>query len=215
MTTARATASSLLNSRYYDIDDFLADEELLPCTTTYDFALLAHLKADEGSAIVASSSSSSNQQQHNKGGSKQGQKDRHLSGNTKLKMPIWTLREWSRLNYVKIKLPKKYASAARDAVKADPLHFELSPSYFRTGKAIVQMLLNAAGGVGADGPAAAEAAELQQTLLLVRTTKHFFVLRPVWTTSTTIPTKSFNGTNHTPCNRHIRVLAWLKRWIGR
>jgi hypothetical protein len=166
------TTAALLNSRYYDIDDFLADEELLPCTTMYDFTLLAHLKADEGGStttVTAGSASSSNKNS--------GEKDRHLDGNTKLQMPIWTIREWSRLNYVKIKVPKKYSSTARDSVKADPLHFELNQSYFRSGKALVQMLLNSAGGQSG-GPAAVEAAELQQTLLLVRffSSIHYYFL---------------------------------------
>jgi hypothetical protein len=160
MTT---TAAALSNSRYYDIDDFLADEELLPCTTMYDFTLLAHLKADEGSTTITTAGSASSNNNHTNSN-----KDRNLAGNTKLQMPIWTLREWARLNYVKIKLPKKYSATARDSVKADPLHFELNQSYFRSGKALVQMLLHSAGSQSSGGPAAAEAAELQQTLLLVR-----------------------------------------------
>jgi hypothetical protein len=150
--------AALSNSRYYDIDDFLADEELLPCTTTYDFALLGHLKASEGSNHHNSNNATPHQQQP--------QKDRHLAANTKLQMPIWTLREWVRLNYVRIvHVPKKYSSTARDAVKADPLQCELSESYFGSGKAIVQMLSSSGG------PDNSEAAELQQTLLQVRFVK--------------------------------------------
>lgn len=122
------------SSCYYDIDDFLADEEIIPCSTQFDFALLAHLKADATS------------------------KERHLPKKTKLQMSIWTLREWSRLNYVRLSVPKKYSSSARNSVKADPLNFELTDSYFRSGKAVANLL---------PAEQASEAADLQKTLLQV------------------------------------------------
>lgn len=122
------------SSRYYDIDDFLAEEELIPCTTRLDFALLAHLKADATA------------------------KERHLPEKTKLQMPIWTLRDWTRLKYIRLSFPKKYSSSARDSVRADPLNFELTDSYFRSGKAVSNLL---------PADQAGEAEDLRKTLLMV------------------------------------------------
>jgi GINS complex subunit 3 len=84
---------------YYDIDSILADDELLPCTTLFDFSHLGHL--DDASPL------------------------QYLKEETKLKMPLWAMEKWASLGYIKVSLPRHLNQKAREKMEADPLAFDL------------------------------------------------------------------------------------------
>jgi hypothetical protein len=89
-----STASS--PSSYYDIDAILAEEELVPCTTLFDFSHLSHLDPDA---------------RH---------RESHLPEASQVKMPLWAMEKWATLGYVRLSLPRHYARKARERLEADP-----------------------------------------------------------------------------------------------
>ncbi len=98
------TASS---SSYYDIDAILAEEELVPCTTLFDFSHLNHLDPDA---------------RHG---------ETHLTEASQIKMPLWAVDKWASLGYVRLSLPRHYSRKARERLEADPgdadLRYENEP----------------------------------------------------------------------------------------
>jgi hypothetical protein len=84
------------SSSYYDIDAILAEEELIPCATLFDFSHLAHLDADSPS---------------DKG---------FLPEGSRLKLPIWAMEKWAMLGFVRLSLPRHYGRKARERLEADP-----------------------------------------------------------------------------------------------
>jgi len=111
-------------SSYYDIDDFLAEEEAVPCTNFFDFSYLSHLDPDNNTVGAAAA----------------GEKHHHLPKNSKIKMPLWSLHKWAELGYVRLQLPKQYNRRARELLAADPAHVALRETYFGTGRAVLQLL---------------------------------------------------------------------------
>lgn len=88
-------------SSYYDIDAILAEEELVPCTTQFDFSYLAHLDPDL-----------------------HGQKS-YLPENSKVKLPLWAVEKWAEMNFVSIQLPRHYQRKARERLEAAPSEVNL------------------------------------------------------------------------------------------
>jgi GINS complex subunit 3 len=87
------TASS---SSYYDIDAILAEEELVPCTTLFDFSHLSYFDPDA---------------RHG---------ESHLPEASNVKMPLWAVEKWATLGYVRLSLPRHYSRKARERLEADP-----------------------------------------------------------------------------------------------
>jgi hypothetical protein len=85
-----------MTSSYYDIDAILAEEELIPCTTLFDFSHLAHLDPDA----------------HNR--------DHFLPEASRVKMPLWAMEKWAMLGFVRLSLPRHYGRKARERLEADP-----------------------------------------------------------------------------------------------
>ena len=108
---------------YYDIDDFLAEEEAVPCTNFFDFSYLSHLDPDNNNTV--------------NGGT--GEKHHHLPKHSKIKMPLWSLHKWADLGFVRLQLPPQYNRRARELLAADPAHVALRETYFRTGQALLQL----------------------------------------------------------------------------
>ena len=87
---------------YYDIDMILAEEELVPCTTLFDFSHLAHLDPD----LVDS--------------------DKHyLPESSQVKLPLWAMEKWAMLGFVRMSLPRHYSRKARERLEADPSEADL------------------------------------------------------------------------------------------
>lgn len=83
-------------SSYYDIDTILAEEELVPSMTLFDFSHLAYLDPDA---------------RHG---------ETHLPEGSKIKMPLWSLEKWAALGYVRMSMPRHYNRKFRERLEADP-----------------------------------------------------------------------------------------------
>jgi hypothetical protein len=95
-----------MTSSYYDLDDILSEEELIPCWTNFDFTYLAKLDPDYHP---------------------EDDKDAPdiLSAARKIKMPIWAVKQWAPKGWVKMVLPRIYSRKAREKLEADPLQVDL------------------------------------------------------------------------------------------
>lgn len=111
---------------YYDIDDILAEEEMVPCQTMFDFSYLSHLNPDTS---IISSSGSKNRPKH------------VLPKDSVFPMPVWAIRNWTDLGFVRITaLPKAYRLRAREWLAADPAAVALAPRFFTAGHCLVHLL---------------------------------------------------------------------------
>jgi hypothetical protein len=131
---------------YYDIDDFLAEEEAVPCRTLFDFSYLNHLHPDNASF--------------------NGGNVHVLPENSKIKMPLWAVKKWAELGFCRLLLPAHYRTRARELIQADPAAVTLRPRFFRSGHSLVQLIESSAqknAEVLMKQPASAERnAQLQQ-----------------------------------------------------
>ena len=91
----------MTSSSYYDIEDILAEEELLPCNTLFDFSHLAHLDEELPPDKA------------------------FLPEGSRIKMPLWAINKWAMLGFVRVSLPKHYGRKARERLDADPGDAEL------------------------------------------------------------------------------------------
>jgi hypothetical protein len=111
---------------YYDIDEILAEEELVSVQTTFDFSYLSQLNPDANAY---------HGQQH--------KLPKHvLPKDSILKLPLWALRGWLDVSYVFVRsLPKAYALSSREWLQADPVAVTtLAPRYFQAGRALLHVL---------------------------------------------------------------------------
>lgn len=69
-------------SNYYDIDDFLAQEELIPTKTLFEYWKLGSLDKNSHKA--------------------------NLPKHTTLKLPVWVIQKWAGLGFCQLSLPKAY-----------------------------------------------------------------------------------------------------------
>lgn len=99
-----------MSGSYYDIDEILAEEELIPVTNTLDFRHLAQLDPDYTHPTTTAQ--------------KKGKK-RDLEEGTKFKMPIWAIQKWSQLGWLNVQLPKHFGRKAREKLEADPVSVDL------------------------------------------------------------------------------------------
>lgn len=146
-------------SSYYDIDDILAEEELIPINNLLDFSHLAHLDPDyvhEQSKCVVSPSSQSSQSPNNSDDDscpgatgrrlttkKRKMTQQYLPENTRFKMPLWSIKKWSELNFVRLSLPKHFNRKGRDKLDADPVSVDLhskSERFFMSGMALIDLI---------------------------------------------------------------------------
>ena len=87
-------------SSYYDIDAILAEEELVPCTTLFDFSHLQHLDPEN-------------------------RQPDYLPEGSAVKMPLWAVEKWANLGFVRLSLPRHYSRKARERLEADPADADL------------------------------------------------------------------------------------------
>lgn len=88
------------NGSYYDLDDILSQEELIPCTTLFDFSHLGFLDPSTG--------------------------DDYLAKGSRVDIPLWAVERWAMKNYVSISsFPKHYGQRARDRLLAEPVQVNL------------------------------------------------------------------------------------------
>jgi hypothetical protein len=104
---------------YYDIDAILADEELIPCTTLFEFSYLAHLDPDIADM------------------------QQHLPEKSRIHVPLWAIDKWAMVNYVSLSLPRQYGRKARERLEADPSEVDLCKRngyFFRSGVNVINLI---------------------------------------------------------------------------
>lgn len=121
---------------YYDIDAILAEEELIPCTTCFDFAFLAWLDPNY-------LHSTSEMRKRAREGNSTSSLSSTLPEGNKVHMPLWAIEKWSSLSFVRVGIPKHYGRKARERFMADPIHAPIRMSndqYFSSAALLVQLI---------------------------------------------------------------------------
>jgi hypothetical protein len=137
---------------YFDIDDFLAQEELVTVTTQFDFSYLAHL--DENNRYNTTNSN---------------HKNSHLPEATKLRMPIWSIHKWADLGFIRLNgFPKHYNLKTREWLQADPAAVTLSPNFFHCGRAVVDLVERSSHKLAASQRRRPNVQQLQQLEALLQ-----------------------------------------------
>jgi len=125
---------------YYDIDGILAEEELIPCTTLFEFSHLGELDSD-GSHYQQQQQQQ--QQQLGKVGSKNFNFSTFLPENSRIKIPLWAVERWAMLGFVRLQLPRHYKRSARERYDADPGNADLrkkNERFFLSGRRLVDLI---------------------------------------------------------------------------
>lgn len=120
---------------YYDIDEILAQEELVSCQTLLDFSYLSHLNPDAAlyrPTPLNDKNTTTTQRRTNK---------HVLPEEAILKVPIWIVEIWAKLRFVRVQsFPKHYGRRAREFLAADPTAVTLSPRFFQSGRALLHLV---------------------------------------------------------------------------
>jgi hypothetical protein len=102
---------------YYDVDAILAEEELVPCTSLFEFNYLSELDPDSATTgggpkdTSTSNTATNNNNNHN---------NNYLAENSRIKIPLWVCKGWAMQGFVRLSLPRHYARKARERYDADP-----------------------------------------------------------------------------------------------
>lgn len=123
-------------SKYYDLDHILAQEELVPCTTLFDFSYLSHLDPDNH--VVDSVNA-------NDENAPKPRRNHVLAENSRIKVPLWAVEKWAMLGYVRVSLPRHFNTKARERLEADPSEVDLrkrNERYFLSGCMLINLMEN-------------------------------------------------------------------------
>ncbi|GAX14594.1 hypothetical protein FisN_6Lh374 [Fistulifera solaris] len=105
---------------YFDVDAILAEEELVPCQSNFDFSYLSHLDPDERPG-----------------------KRHYLPEGTKFKVPVWAVEKWATLGFVKLSLPRHFGRKARERIEAGEADIrKRNERFFIAGKRLGDLLDN-------------------------------------------------------------------------
>lgn len=134
---------------YYDIDDILAQEELMQVTSLLDFTYLAHLDPDyvhEHSNPLRAHTLDDENSDHDVGtktGTKKQSQNYYLKEGTRFKMPIWSIEKWAEVGFAKISVPKHYGRRSRERLDADPVSVDLrnrNERFFMSGLSLIDLV---------------------------------------------------------------------------
>lgn len=116
----------MASASYYDIDDILAQEELIPVTNLLDFTYLAHFDPDYVPGAKSSSGRNSPDDDIDNNEVTKSKPNNHsLVEGTRFRMPLWSIEKWLQVGFVKMSLPKHYGRKMRERMEADPVSFDL------------------------------------------------------------------------------------------
>lgn len=101
--------------RYYDIDDILAEEELVPCVTLFDFSFLAHLDPE----LQGVDGDNDNDEPDT------AETKHYLPENSRVKLSLWAVEKWAMLGFVRLSLPRHFQRRARERLEAEPSEVDL------------------------------------------------------------------------------------------
>ncbi|KAL3923839.1 MAG: hypothetical protein SGILL_001415 [Bacillariaceae sp.] len=121
------------SSSYYDIDAILAEEELVPSHSNFDFSLLAALDPD----------GAHERRRSGPGNDPHVDDDNYLPENTRIKIPLWLAKRWAMTNFVRLQLPRHYGRKARERYDADPGDADLrkrNERFFLAGRMLVDLI---------------------------------------------------------------------------
>ena len=107
---------------YYDIDEILAEEELIPVTNLIDFQYLAYLDPNCSQRPIDKKSYTGT---GDKARYKHTSEQCYLPEGTKFKMPLWSIVKWAELQFVQLSLPSHYSHKARKRLEAEPAEVDL------------------------------------------------------------------------------------------
>jgi hypothetical protein len=105
---------------YYDVDTILAEEELVPCTSLFEFNYLSELDPDSattGGGPKDTTSTTTTATNNNKNNNNN---NNYLPENSRIKIPLWVCKGWAMQGFVRLSLPRHYARKARERYDADP-----------------------------------------------------------------------------------------------
>jgi hypothetical protein len=105
---------------YYDIDAILAEEELVPCTTLFEFSHLAGLDPDGTHHHQQQQHQKQKQNEEDNDNGYGGESSAYLPENSRIKIPLWAVEKWATLGFVRLQLPRHYGRRARERYDADP-----------------------------------------------------------------------------------------------
>ena len=126
-----------MSSSYYNIDDILAEDILIPVTNVVDFSHLAHLDPDyihrpiplevEGSLEEDGNETEEQklEQARIRARNRRIQQDYFLPEGSRIKMPLWAIEKWCMLGYVRVGIPRHYGRKIRERLIADPVAINL------------------------------------------------------------------------------------------
>jgi hypothetical protein len=100
---------------YYDIDSILAEEELIPCTSLFEFNYLAELDPDGTHHDQRRKTSDDDTTTGNTLIN-----TNYLPENSRIKIPLWVVKGWAMQGFVRLQLPRHYSRKARERYDADP-----------------------------------------------------------------------------------------------
>ncbi|KAG7362859.1 Gins complex like protein [Nitzschia inconspicua] len=125
---------------YYDIDAILAEEELIPCQTNFEFNLLASLDPD---GVHHHHHHHHRKQQSERNGKKYEDDSDYLPENSRIKIPLWVAKRWAMTNFVRLQVPRHYGRKARERYDADPGDADLrkrNERFFLAGRMLVDLI---------------------------------------------------------------------------
>uniref|UniRef100_A0A7S2S5C2 DNA replication complex GINS protein PSF3 n=1 Tax=Eucampia antarctica TaxID=49252 RepID=A0A7S2S5C2_9STRA len=182
---------------YYDIDDILAEDVLVPVINVVDFSHLAHLDPDYihlpfRVADVDEDENDNDEQKMEKARARarqrRTQEDYYLPEGSKIDMPLWAIEKWAMLGYIRVSIPRHFGRKFRERLVADPVAVDLrnrNEHFFIAGTKIVDLIVRCSFASAAAASTrsntaytqhaaimarvARDAQELKQTLLLTYT----------------------------------------------
>lgn len=169
-----------MNSSYYDIDDILAEEVLVPVTNVVDFSHLAHLDPDYihqpiRFEAVEEDENVDDEQRMERAGERARQRrnreDYYLSENTKINMPLWAIEKWAMLGYIRIGIPRQFGRKFRERLVADPVAVDLrsrNEYFFMAGTKVVDLIVRCSYASSAAASTRANSAYTQHAAIMAR-----------------------------------------------
>lgn len=131
---------------YYDIDAILAEEELVPCTTLFEFSHLAGLDPDGAHHRQLRQQQQQKQQTRDDDqfeSSSSSSACGYLPENSRIKIALWAVETWAQLGFVRLQLPRHYGRRARERYDADPGDANLrrrNERFFLSGRRLVHLI---------------------------------------------------------------------------
>lgn len=107
---------------YYSVDAILAEEELVPISPMFSFDYLAHLDPD----YTHYKHTSFEHYEADKLSTGELKRNRNiLAEDTRIKMPLWSIKTWAQNGFVKMVLPRHFGKRMQERLRADAISVDL------------------------------------------------------------------------------------------